>query len=83
MEEFAKSVNEFLAFRRYDILPDNNKGKIFKKQARKKAEVEYIEFNKTQRIESDFDKAVEQIQQKHDQLSGNLEKFKMRTTWNE
>ena len=28
MEEFAKSVNEFLAFRRYDILPDNEKGKI-------------------------------------------------------
>ena len=26
MQEFAKSVNEFLAFRRYDILPDGNKG---------------------------------------------------------
>ena len=65
MEEFAKSVNEFLAFRRYDILPDNNKGKISKKQADEKAEAEYIEFNKTQRIESDFDKAVKQIQQKH------------------
>ena len=65
MEEFAKSVNEFLAFRRYDILPDNNKGKISKKQADEKAEAEYIEFNKTQRIESDFDKAIKQIQQKH------------------
>ena len=65
MEEFAKSVNEFLAFRRYDILPDNNKGKISKKQAGAKAEAEYIEFNKTQKIESDFDKAVKQIQQKH------------------
>ena len=65
MEEFAKSANEFLAFRRYDILPDNNKGKISKKQADEKAEAEYIEFNKTQRIESDFDKAIKQIQQKH------------------
>lgn len=26
MEEFSASVNEFLAFRRYDVLPDNNKG---------------------------------------------------------
>lgn len=25
MEEFAASVNEFLAFRRYDILPDNSR----------------------------------------------------------
>ena len=64
MEEFAKSVNEFLAFRRYDILPDNNKGKISKKQAEAKAEAEYIEFNKTQRIESDFDKVIKAIEQK-------------------
>lgn len=65
MEEFAKSVNEFLAFRRYDILPDNEKGKISKKQADAKAEAEYLEFNKTQRIESDFDKVIKQIEQKH------------------
>lgn len=65
MEEFAKSVNEFLAFRRYDILPDNNKGRISKKQADAKAETEYIEFNKTQRIESDFDKVVKEIEQKN------------------
>ena len=64
MEEFAKSVNEFLAFRRYDILPDNEKGRISKKQADAKAEAEYIEFNKTQRIESDFDKAVKQLKEK-------------------
>lgn len=65
MEEFAKSINEFLAFRRYDILPDNNKGRISKKQADAKAETEYIEFNKTQRIESDFDKVVKEIEQKN------------------
>ena len=35
MEEFADSVNEFLEFRRYDILKD--KGKISKQTAIKKA----------------------------------------------
>ena len=61
MKEFAKSVNEFLAFRKYDILPDGNKGKISKKQAEAKAELEYDEFNKTQQIESDFDREVKKI----------------------
>lgn len=56
MEEFAQSVNEFLAFRRYDILPD--KGKISHKSAEDKAVAEYDIFNKTQKIESDFDKAT-------------------------
>lgn len=56
MKEFAASVNEFLAFKRYDILKD--KGSISMQAARKKAEAEYIVFNKTQRIKSDFDKEV-------------------------
>ena len=56
MEEFAASVNEFLTFRRYKILPD--KGRISAQAAKKKAETEYAEFNKTQRISSDFDKEV-------------------------
>ena len=64
MLEFAKSVNEFLAFRRYDILPDGNKGKISQKQAKDKAEKEYDVFNKTQHIESDFDKEVKKLLQK-------------------
>ena len=59
MEEFAASVNEFLAFRRYDILRD--KGKISGKMAKEKAIAEYVEFNKTQKITSDFDKAVKQM----------------------
>lgn len=59
MEEFAASVNEFLAFRRYDILRD--KGKISGKMAKEKATAEYVEFNKTQRITSDFDKVVKQM----------------------
>lgn len=56
MEEFAASVNEFLAFRRYKILKDN--GRISRRQAEEKAVVEYSEFNKTQRIISDFDKMI-------------------------
>lgn len=59
MEEFVASVNEFLAFRRYDILRD--KGKVSGKMAKEKATTEYMEFNKTQTITSDFDKAVNQM----------------------
>ena len=59
MEEFAASVNEFLAFRRYDILRD--KGKITRKMAKEKASAEYEAFNKTQKITSDFDKAVSRM----------------------
>lgn len=59
MEEFTASVNEFLAFRRYDILRD--KGKISGRTAKEKASAEYEEFNKTQKITSDFDKAVNRM----------------------
>ena len=61
MDQFAASVNEFLAFRRYEILPDHSKGLISHEQAKKKAESEYLEFNKTQKIVSDFDKEVKHI----------------------
>ena len=56
MAQFSASVNEFLTFRKYQILPD--KGKISAAQAKKKAEEEYDVFNKTQRIDSDFDKEI-------------------------
>ncbi len=59
MEEFAASINEFLAFRRYDILPD--KGRISMRDARTKAESEYDAFNKTQTITSDFDREVKRM----------------------
>lgn len=59
MEDFAKSVNEFLNFRRFNIL--DGKGRISKKDADKKAIAEYTEFNKTQMINSDFDKEVKKI----------------------
>lgn len=59
MEEFAVSINEFLAFRKYDILKD--KGRISRIQAEQKAEAEYTEFNKTQKITSDFDKEIKKL----------------------
>lgn len=62
MNEFATSINEFLAFRKYDILKD--KGCISKKEADKKAISEYDEFNKTQKIISDFEKQAKRIQRK-------------------
>ncbi len=59
MEEFAASINEFLAFRKYDIL--KGKGSISKKQADLKAKAEYDEFNKTQKIISDFEKGLKSL----------------------
>lgn len=59
MEQFAASVNEFLTFRRYQILPD--KGKISATQAKKKAEDEYALFDPTQQIDSDFDKEARKM----------------------
>lgn len=59
MEQFAASVNEFLTFRRYALLPD--KGKITREMADKKAEEEYKLFNPTQQIDSDFDKEVKAL----------------------
>ena len=59
MEEFAASINEFLTFRRYKILPD--KGRISREQAVTKAEAEYVVFNRTQQITSDFDREVRKM----------------------
>lgn len=59
MEQFSSCVNEFLAFRRFNILPD--KGSISAAQAKKKAYQEYNIFNKTQLIDSDFDKLTRKM----------------------
>ena len=59
MQSFIASVNEFLAFRKYDILED--KGSVSRKTAESKAFSQYNEFNKTQKINSDFDKFVKGI----------------------
>ena len=62
MEALAESVNKFLEFNEYRIL--DGKGTRSQKQAENKAFAEYDVFNKTQKIESDFDKMVKSIQTK-------------------
>ena len=62
MEQLADSVNKFLTFNEYKIL--QGKGRISKLQADKKAIKEYDEFNKTQKIISDFDKEIKKIEKK-------------------
>jgi hypothetical protein len=62
MQQLAESVNKFLTFNEYKIL--QGKGKISKLQADKKAAKEYDEFNKTQKIISDFDKEIKKIAKK-------------------
>src|SRR3989339_817812 len=56
MEDLAKSVNKFLSFNEYKIL--QGKGQISHERAEQKAIAEYDEFNKIQKIESDFDREV-------------------------
>jgi hypothetical protein len=63
MEQFTESVNKFMAFNEYKIL--EGKGKISAKQAEDKAFAEYDKFNKTQKIESDFDKAVKALKNRN------------------
>lgn len=62
MEQFSTSINEFLTFRKYKILPD--KGKVSKQMALDKASTEYDEFNKTQKITSDFDREVKKLMER-------------------
>ena len=62
MEQFSFSVNKFLEFNEYKVL--EGKGLISAKQAEEKAFAEYEKFNKTQKIESDFDKAVKALKNK-------------------
>jgi len=61
MEQLAESVNKFLEFNNFKIL--DGKGKVSHKQAEQKAFTEYEEFNKTQGIESDFDREVKKLLQ--------------------
>lgn len=66
MQDLADCVDKFLNFNEYKILKD--KGSISKKQAEEKAFREYDVFDKTQRIESDFDKMTKKL------LSNNAKK---------
>ena len=56
MKAFAESVDKFLSFNEYEVL--TNKGHISKLQADKKAVTEYREFNRTQKVFSDFDRII-------------------------
>lgn len=62
MEQLSNSVVKFLEFNEYKVL--EGLGKISKIQAAKKAKEEYDVFNKTQKIESDFDKEIKRLKQK-------------------
>lgn len=62
MEGLAASVDKFLTFNEYKIL--EGKGTRSSKQAIAKAEKEYEQFNKTQKIVSDFDKELKKLTKK-------------------
>jgi len=59
MSELVESVNRFLEFNEYRIL--EGKGTISHNQAESKAINEYDKFNKTQKIESDFDREIKKL----------------------
>jgi hypothetical protein len=56
MADMATSVDKFLSFNEYKLL--THKGRISKTQADQKALAEYAQFNRTQKIESDFDRVL-------------------------
>lgn len=62
MEALADSVNKFLEFDEYKVL--EGKGKRSHQQAIKKAHDEYDDFNKTQKINSDFDRFAKGLENK-------------------
>ena len=59
MKDVSESVNKFLEFNEFKIL--EGKGSISHSQAKEKASKEYEEFNKIQKIESDFDKEMKKL----------------------
>ena len=59
MEQFSESVNRFLEFREYKVLDGYES--ISSAMAKDKAHRTYDEFNKTQKIESDFDKQIKNL----------------------
>ncbi|MHB8809102.1 MAG: RhuM family protein [Desulfobulbaceae bacterium] len=60
MADMAQSVDRFLTFNEYRLLTD--KGRISKAKADDKALAEYAEFNRSRKIESDFDRVVKATQ---------------------
>ncbi|MDF1877017.1 virulence RhuM family protein [Sulfurimonas sp. SAG-AH-194-L11] len=59
MKDVSDSVNKFLEFNEFRVL--EGKGTVSHTQAKEKASKEYEEFNKIQKIESDFDKEMKKL----------------------
>lgn len=59
MVQIKESVDKFLVFNEYNVL--EGKGTISKNQAEEKALAIYEEFNKIQKIESDFDREIKKL----------------------
>lgn len=59
MEKLAESINKFLQFNKFEIL--DGKGKISHERAEQKAFDEYDFFNKTQKIDSDFERHIKKL----------------------
>lgn len=59
MQQLAESIDRFLTFQEYDILTGH--GQISSKTAKEKAKSEYQLFNKTQKINSDFEKQIKKL----------------------
>ena len=59
MQAFSESVNRFLAFNEYEVL--DGRGTITRTAADEKAAQEYEIFNRTQVVESDFDREIKRL----------------------
>ncbi|GGE34560.1 virulence RhuM family protein [Streptococcus himalayensis] len=59
MQQLAESIDRFLTFQEYDVL--TGQGLISSKVAKDKAKAEYQLFNKTQKINSDFEKQIKKL----------------------
>ncbi|HEM2780372.1 TPA: virulence RhuM family protein [Streptococcus suis] len=62
MQDLADSIDRFLAFQDYELLEGH--GQITRQVAKEKARSEYAVFNKTQKINSDFEKLLEDLSSK-------------------
>lgn len=72
MSDMAAAVDRFLAFNEFRVLRD--KGRISKKQADSKALTEYADFNRAQKIDSDFDRFVKSSQALQDPATASAKK---------
>ncbi|HEL1579579.1 TPA: virulence RhuM family protein [Streptococcus suis] len=62
VQDLAASIDRFLAFQDYELL--EGQGQITSQTAKDKAKSEYAIFNKTQKINSDFEKLLEDLSSK-------------------